>query len=308
MGCHGVTSPAIELDLRATSCAPWGCFYYNHLKAEVMNPSLVELEHLNHLDLSGIYFNHSPIPAFLGSMKQLRYLILSYCGFSGRIPHHLGNLSNLHVLDVSYNDDLYDDDMGWVSKLSSLKHLAMDYVSLEKAYNLFQVFYMLPSLLQADFTHCEITNHHCDPRGPVNSTFRSNVEVLHLAQNSLNGSIPDAFQNMSSIKDLDLSSNSFSSVPYWFGNLHSLVHLDLSWNNFNSIQVSIASILRNTCSLQSFDLSWNKNGEVGSSISFGTCNLSGCKRYDLEDLFLRGSSIHFTKLVRRSEELEKTLS
>ena len=60
-----------------------------------LNPSLLDLKHLNYLDLSFNNFSTSPIPSFLGSMKSLTSLNLSNAGFVGVIPHQLGNLSNL---------------------------------------------------------------------------------------------------------------------------------------------------------------------------------------------------------------------
>ncbi|KAF7813195.1 LRR receptor-like serine/threonine-protein kinase GSO2 [Senna tora] len=289
VGCDPITRHVIKLDLRPPPITPIFLYNYHFLEAENVNPSLLELEHMNYLDLSGIHFHSSPIPEFLGSMRRLRYLNLSFSSFIGKIPHHLGNLSSLRALDLSYNWELYDDDMSWISKLSSLKHLALDGVSLEKAYNLFQVLFKLPSLSLADLSDCRIINIHI-PRGIVNSTFLANVEVLNLRDNALHGSFPDAFQNMTSIKDLDLSWNSLSLIPHWLANLHSLVQLDLSRNDFNSSEVSMESILGNLCSLISLDLSDNYH-ELVPSLKFGHGNLSGCTRYVLEELLLRKSGV-----------------
>ncbi|KAJ1423625.1 Leucine-rich repeat [Sesbania bispinosa] len=272
--CDEIAGHVVKLELPSSWC---------ELEADDLNSSILELKHLNYLDLSGISFGFAPIPTFLGSMKQLRYLNLSGTGFSSKIPHHLGNLSNLQVLDVSGNF-LYSDDMGWLSKLSSLKHLAMNGASLGKAQNLFQVLDMLPFLLQVDLSDCELTNLLI-PGGHVNSTFITNVQVLNLEQNFLYGPIPDAFQNLTSIQDLNLGHNSFTSVPYWLINLRSLVHLDLSDNPFKKTEASGLSILKNMCSLKTLDLSDSMAILGGSGLSHG--NSSGCRRYDLEVLMLR---------------------
>ncbi|KAF7813194.1 receptor-like protein EIX2 [Senna tora] len=296
VSCDTITGHVIKLHLRSSppildSSSLFVNYYF--LEAENVNPSLLELEHLKYLGLSGIDFHSSPIPKFLGSMKRLRYLSLSYCSFTGWIPHHLGNLSSLRLLDLSYNWGLYDDDMDWISKLSSLKHLALNGVSLEKAHNLFQVLLKLPSLSLAKFSGCGITNIHI-PRGIVNSTFLVNVEVLNLGSNALHGSLPNAFQNMTSIEDLDLSWNFFSLIPHWLANLHSLVRVDLSENHFSSSEVSIESILKNKCSLRTLDLSssYIMHDLRVPSLKFGHGNLSGCMRgYVLEELLLRESGV-----------------
>ncbi|XP_054816356.1 receptor-like protein EIX1 [Prosopis cineraria] len=225
-------------------------------------------------------------------MKQLRYLNLSDSYFSGMIPHHLGNLSNLQVLDLSgLRVGLCADDMGWVAKLASLRHITMTGVFLKKAHNLFQVLSMLPSLLQAEFSSCGIANVHVT-HASMNSTFLPNIELLDLSFNHLHGSIPNALQNMTSLRELDLSGNSISSIPHWLCNFHSLIHLDLSWNSFNESKISISSILNNICSLQSLDLSGGKYESLVSLLSFGSGNLSQCSIDNFEELFLSSNGIN----------------
>ncbi|XP_027364712.1 receptor-like protein EIX1 [Abrus precatorius] len=286
VACDGITGHVLKLDLRQT------CSLCPVLRASDVNSSILELKQLNYLDLSGIQFDIGPIPAFLGSMKQLRYLNLSYCGFIGKVPPSLGNLSNLQVLDISgYLFSLYADDVGWLSKLSSLKHLAMNGVSLGNAYNLFQVIDKFPFLLQVELCGCGLTNMHIIPSGPVNSTFLANVQVINLALNSLSGPIPDAFRNLTSIRDLNLGYNNLTSVPYWLIDLDSLVHLNISGNPFKRIETSVLSMLTNMCSLQSLDLSYSMVVLGGAGLMSQNGNYSGCRRYNLEVLMLRGSGI-----------------
>ncbi|XP_027364713.1 receptor-like protein EIX1 [Abrus precatorius] len=298
VGCDGNTGHVVKLILRQNECRyPYATFPLEcpcPLEADDVNPSILELKHLSYLDLSGICFRYATIPTFIGSMKQLTYLNLAYCGFQGQVPPHLGNLSNLHTLDISQSmysvmiKSLYTDDVGWLSKLSSLKHLAMNGVSLWKANDLFQVLDMLPFLLQVEFRACGLTNMKFRPTG-ANSSFLTTVHVLNLAQNFLSGPIPDAFGNMTSIRDLDLSGNFLTSVPYWLNNLRSLVYLDLSFNSFNRTEVSLLSILTNMCSLRSLELS--DCMFVPGGLELGYANYSGCRRYGLEVLVLRGNRI-----------------
>ncbi|KAK6242268.1 hypothetical protein SCA6_007657 [Theobroma cacao] len=53
-----------------------------------LNPSLLNLTHLNYLDVSDNDFLGIPIPDFLGSLKNLKYLNLNWANFSGMIPPH----------------------------------------------------------------------------------------------------------------------------------------------------------------------------------------------------------------------------
>ncbi|KAK7391379.1 hypothetical protein VNO78_19795 [Psophocarpus tetragonolobus] len=288
--CDGITRHVVKLVLswhKTCHCRRIFLCTCSSQSAHGVHPSILELKHLNYLELTGITFGGVPIPTFLASMNQLTYLNLSNCDFMGKVPHQLANLSNLHTLDISGNP-VDVDDVAWLSKLTSLKHLAMNGLHLGKAYNLLQVLHMLPFLLQAEFSGCDLTNTHF-PAAHVNSTFLANLQVLNLAQNLLSGPIPDAFLNLTSIVDLNLAYNNLTSLPYWLVNLDSLVNLNLSGNPLNKIETSILSILTNMCFLRSLDLSSSMSIFGGSGLGHG--NYSGCGKYDLQVLMLRGTGI-----------------
>lgn len=118
-----------------TDCCKWAGISCDNRTAQVIrltvhesggeiNPSLLELKHLNSLDLSMNNFEGNKIPSFIGSFQKLRYLNLSRSSFGGLIPPHLGNLSSLFFLDLkSYANEPIENDIKWISSLSSLRYL-----------------------------------------------------------------------------------------------------------------------------------------------------------------------------------------
>ncbi|XP_054816999.1 receptor-like protein EIX2 [Prosopis cineraria] len=258
--CDAIIGHVVKIDLSPKTIP------HRILHSKAMSSSLLELKHLSYLDLSFIDFQSSSIPSFVGSMKELRYLNLSHCFFSGRVPYHLGNLTNLQNLDLNgvlsdglnvsrLNQDLYMDDFTWVTRLSSLRYINMGGVHIENGINdIIKVIYNLPFLLQADFMYCH-TPRLIGSNGFVNSsTVPSKVQVLNLGWNGLDV-MPKALQNMTSLRSLDLSCNFFSDlVPLGLGKLRFLEHLDLSMNSISGL---FPNAVQNTSSLAFLAISDN---------------------------------------------------
>ncbi|XP_058082365.1 receptor-like protein EIX1 [Magnolia sinica] len=258
VGCNNRTWHIVKLNLRnpllqfSSIDQSYYRFPYNSSLSGKINPSLLELNHLNYLDLSWNDFGFKPIPKFIGSFKKLRYLNLSNAFFGGMIPHHLGNLSSLVYLDL-YWTSVEVDNLHWLSQLSSLQHLDMGTLNLSQSHDWLQVINTLPSLSELRLSSCELPN--------------------------MTISLP--YVNFTSLSVLDLSNNFLGPrIPDWLFNLSSLEYLNLKWNHF---QDPIPSALGKLCNLRTLDFSGNLNrGEI---TGFVEC-LSGCIQESLETLNL----------------------
>ncbi|KAL5735933.1 hypothetical protein ACOSQ2_030721 [Xanthoceras sorbifolium] len=340
--CHNVTGHVLQLQLQNPhqeyftsdygSKAEYEAYNRSKLGGKI-NPSLLNLKHFKHLDLSFNDFEGIQIPGFLGSMQSLRYLNLSRAGFHGMIPQQLGNLSNLQYLDL--NNDLYVENLRWITGLSLLKHLDLSNVNLSKASHHWAMINSLPFLEVLRLSYCQLQHL---PKIPL-ANF-SSLTTLDLSDNQFDNSlIPSWVFDLSRLVFLDLSLNSFEGpIVDGVGNLTSLRHLDLSYNHFNSsitnwlssfnrleylslssndLQGSISSDLGNLTSIITLDLSYNSlEGRIPTS--FGRlCNLRSISMSfvnlnlnisDVLDIFLGCVSARLESLDLRNCQLRGNLT
>ncbi|CAN1169370.1 Receptor-like protein EIX2 [Linum perenne] len=243
--------------------------------------SLLHLNNLSYLDLSLNDFEGLQIPEFLGELKNLRYLNLSYASFSGQVPPNLGNLSNLKYLDIYSVMGMETQNPSWLSGLSSLKHLNLGLVTIHSIdAQWLHAVNMIPSLLELHLPSCGLQ----DMAETIPFVNFTSLSVLDLSQNSFNSSFPVWLSNLTSLTKLDLSTNSFSgSVTVDFRKLPSLEDLHLSLNNFSG---PIPLSLGNLCKLKMLDLNSNNLvGEIPDSIGL----LKNMKHLDMAYNSLWGS-------------------
>ncbi|KAL2341047.1 hypothetical protein Fmac_008987 [Flemingia macrophylla] len=219
-----------------------------------INPSLTNLKHLSHLDLSFNNFEGIPIPEFIGSLTMLSYLDLSYAGFTGMIPTHLGNLSNLLYLDI-IEPSLWVRDISWLSALHSLQYLHMDYVNItDVSGELFRVVAMMPSLvelhclvaqlsLSLNFFHLKISHHfrysiYRDslalkvPQDWI-PPFRS-LTYVEIRDCQVGPTFPNWLKNQDLLEVILENVGISGEIPRWLYKMSSQFRqLDLSYNNIS---------------------------------------------------------------------------
>ncbi|KAK4571634.1 hypothetical protein RGQ29_030157 [Quercus rubra] len=211
-------------------------------------------------------------------------------GFGGVIPYHLGNLSNLHYLNLEGNG-LYVNNLQWLSGLPLLQHLNMSYVNLSIASNWLHDINKISSLLELQLLDCALryipstpsvnfsslttlnlsSNHFENTLIPSWIFGLHNILSLDLFDNDFQGPIPIDLQNMTFLTHLDLPSNYFnSSIPNW---LYSFIHFESLNLGSNKLHGSISNTVGNLTSIISIDQSYNELGGMLPRSLGNLCNL-----------------------------------
>ncbi|KAF0933736.1 hypothetical protein E2562_019212 [Oryza meyeriana var. granulata] len=273
-----------------------------------ISPSLLDLPRLAYLDLSqnsiggggGDNLAASPLPRFLGSLSDLRYLNLSSTGLAGEIPPQLGNLSRLQYLDLSSNSGgLYSGDISWLVGLSSLEYLDMSVVNLNASVGWSGVVNKLPSLRVLALSNCGLTAPAPSP-APARANL-TRLQKLDLSTNVINTSTVNSwFWDVPTLRYLDLSGNALSiPFPDALGNMTNLQVLNLQGNDMVGM---IPATLQRLCSLQVVDLTVNSiNGDMAEFMR----RLPRCAFKNLQVLQLSAVNMsgHLPKWIGEMSEL-----
>ncbi|XP_022866334.1 LRR receptor-like serine/threonine-protein kinase FLS2 [Olea europaea var. sylvestris] len=244
--CSNRTGHVVSLDLHVPP-PPSG--FYVYLQAAKLSPALLELQHLNYLDLSFIDFGRSEIPRFIGSFNKLRHLNLSNSNFTGEVPCELGNLTNLHTLNLHLND-LRIKNLECLSHLSFLSYLDLSGNDFGRS--------EIPRFFGSfnKLRHLKLSYSNFTGEVPCELGNLTNLHTLDLCGNDIRIKNLDWLSHLSLLSYLDLSNNDFgrSEIPRFFGSFNKLRHLKLSYSNFTG---EVPCELGNLTNLHTLDLCGN---------------------------------------------------
>ena len=184
---------------------------------------------------------------------------------TGSIPATLGNLANLHELNL-HNNHLTGEVPQELSRLINLRVLAL---------GLNQLSGTIPSELGnlSNLGELYLWGNQLTGTIPAQIGSIANLERLELAQNQLSGTIPTTLGDLTNMQHLILWNNRFSgTIPPSIGSLSQLRALSLSQNELSG---TIPTELGNLSNLTVLSLRSNQlTGMVPASLA-GLTNLEG---------------------------------
>ncbi|GMN68010.1 hypothetical protein TIFTF001_037071 [Ficus carica] len=292
--CDNQTNHVIMLDLRAKFFYDSGVPRWPRLSGEI-NFALVELKHLEYLDLS--FNDFQSIPKFIGSFRRLIYLNLSRNPFHGALPSQLQNLSKLQVLDISSVYYQMTGSLEWLSYLPSLRILKLSNINFTKDVDWLQSIKMAPSLTSLELWSCQFPEVDTWSLSPINSS--NSLKTLDVHENMIHPkALPWLLNVSTNLVRLSLSDSNIGGrpLPSYFENLSpSLEYIELSWTGGG-----IPKSWRDFCDLKTLRLFTNDaplHDLLGS--------LTGCAADSLEilDLKCSGGVIPDMKIFPSLKEL-----
>ncbi|CAN6243089.1 unnamed protein product [Urochloa humidicola] len=220
--------------------------------------TLGSMKNLAALNMSNNSFT-GVIPSTLCVDKPLFVVLdLSYNQFHGRIPTELGNCSGLRVLKAGHNQ-LIGTLPAELFNVTSLEHLSLPNNHLQGT---LEHVGKLSNLVILDLGWNGLNGKIPNSIGQL-----KRLEELHLDNNNMSGELPSALSNCSNLTTIILKDNNFQGElkRVNFSSLSNLKFLDCRSNKFNG---TIPESLYSCSNLIALRLSFNNlHGQFSSRIS-----------------------------------------
>ncbi|XP_028207638.1 receptor-like protein EIX1 isoform X1 [Glycine soja] len=196
-------------------------------------------------------------------LNSLQHLDLSHNLLEGSTSNHFGRVMNsLEHLDLSYNI-FKGEDFKSFANICTLHSLYMPANLLSED---------LPSILHNLSSGC----------------VKHSLQELDFKSNQITGSLPD-LSVFSSLRSLFLDGNKLSGkIPE---GIRLPFHLEFLSIGSNSLEGGIPKSFGNSCALRSLDMFGNN---LNKELSVIIHQLSGCARFSLQELNIRGNQINGT--------------
>lgn len=255
---------------------------------------------LRNLTLLHVFENflYGEIPAVLGELPNLQVFQVWMNNLTGVIPQLLGRSGNLVELDVS--DNLLSGGLPpdlcqggklqiLITKVNFLSGYipegvgncrSLEYIRMHN--NLFSGVIPPGFFTLSNVTMLQLYGNNFS--GPIPDVIDAPLlRSVDLSENQLEGSIPEAIGNLSSLQTLHLFGNRLTgSIPSTICDMKVLYDIELSWNELSD---EIPASLSNCFTLSKLDLSWNNlSGEIPITL----VNMSSLAILDLSNNRLEG--------------------
>ncbi|KAK3439619.1 hypothetical protein EUGRSUZ_C04048 [Eucalyptus grandis] len=244
-------------------------------------PSLANVNHLTHLNLSRNSLFGSLPSGFFSSLNNLQIIDFSYNDLSGKLPSSSSSSSHLENVNLSINR-MGGDIPSWFLKdawnLTSFSVSSNQFTGFLD----FSVNYFRGEIPQGLGSCLNLKVFRAGSNSLTGSLPRdlyksASIEELSVPQNQLSGPIGEAIANVTNLRIVDLSVNGFTGpIPAETGKLYNLQQLCLQNNRLSG---SLPSSLMDCTNLMLLNV--RSNSLLGNLSNFNFSNLVQLRVLDL---------------------------